>query len=138
MTLRDHLQAVYEEHGRLTPELVRETARPKDHPLHAHVFDRAPKDAAEAWYLTRAHELIQRVKITYKTGPKGEEHSIRVFHAVRTEKGHSYEPVETIVNDPFLRRLVLADMEREWKQLKSRYGHFAEFVAMVAEEVKAA
>jgi len=35
-----------------------------------------------------------------------------------------------------LRQLVLMDMEREWKQLKARYGAFAEFAAMVADDLE--
>lgn len=33
---------------------------------------------------------------------------------------------------------VLREMEREWRQLQSRYGHFQEFVDMVRGDVEAA
>lgn len=137
MTIRDHLQAIYDQHGRLTPELVVQAARPKDHPLHAHVFDRAQKDAAEAWYRSRAHELIQSVTIVYREDPDGTKHRIRAFHATRTEQGHAYEPVERVASEPFLREMVLRDMEREWKQLQARYGNFTEFLEMVTQSIAA-
>ncbi len=135
-SIRDHLQAIYEKHGVLTPELVVDEARSKKHPLHPYVFDRAAGEAAEAWYRHRAHELIRTVKVTY--GPEEAPREVRAFHAVRQESGHVYEPVEKIASDEFLRELVLRDMEREWKQLFTRYQEFEEFLSMVRSDVVAA
>lgn len=135
MSLRDQLQAIYDKHQTLTPQLVVAAARPKDHPLHERVFDRPVKDAAAAYYLDRAHDLIQSVKIVYREDEKGRERTVRAFHAVRTEKGHVYESAEKIAQDPFLSRLLMADMEREWKALRRRYEEFTEFWEMVRGEV---
>jgi len=137
MSLRDHLQTIYEKHDQLTPRLVMEAARPKNHPLHGYVFDRPPDQAAEAWYLERAHQLIQRVKITY-TERDGSEREIRAFASVRTEKGYVFEPSEKVAADPRLREIVLRDMEREWKQLFDKFGSWQEFVEMVAVDLKVA
>lgn len=138
MSVREHLQAIYDEHGALSPELVVTEARAEDHPLHSHVFDRPPGDAAEAWYRHRAHDLIQSVKITYKPSNGDEERSVRAFHCVRTEAGHVYEPAEKIAEDPFLRAVVLRDMEREVRQLQARYGHMREFIDLVRKVAEAA
>jgi len=124
--LREQLQAIYDQHGRLTPAIVVEEARAPDHPLH-HELEWDNEIAGEAYRLQQAHELIQRVRIAYKTAPGGERRSLRAFQAVRGEDGYRYEPTERVVHDPFLSRLVMADMEREWRQLKRRYEHFAEF-----------
>lgn len=132
MSLREHLQEIYDQHDRLTPELVVEASRPKDHPLHGYVFDRAPKEAAEAWYRHRAHELIQRVNVTYKPTDEEDQHRVRAFLAVRKETGYSYEPVEKVAENPEMRELVLREMERDWRQLHTRYGHFSEFVTLVS------
>jgi hypothetical protein len=134
MTVREHLQAIYDKHGQLTPEIVVKEARNKNHPLHAHVFDRETKDAADAWYRHRAHELIQSARIVYR---ETEESSvtIRAFHAVRNEDGYVYEPTEKIVKDDFLARLVMADMEREWRQFKQRYETFREFWEFMRREL---
>lgn len=138
MSLRDHLQVVYDQHGQLTPGLVVDTARPKSHPLHGYVFDRKQREAADAWYKHRAHELIQSVKITYREADEdAPERSIRAYHAVRGEAGIVYKSTDDVADDPFTRQLVLRDMEREWKQLRARYEHFEEFVAMVGEDVEA-
>lgn len=136
-TVKEQLKAIYDRHGMLTPELVVQTARPKTHPLHGHVFDREPNDAAEAWYRYRAHELIQSVRIVYREA-EDKPLDVRAWHAVRGETGYVYEPAESIVRDDFKSRLVLQDMEREWRQLKGRYDAFHEFWEMVNSDAKAA
>lgn len=140
MSLRDHLQTIYDNVGRLTPEDIVDAARDENHPLHER-FEWDDGIAAEAWRRAQAHELIRSVRITYAEDEKGRPRTVRAFHALRTEKGHVYEPAEKVAADPFLSRLLMADMEREWKQLRRRYEEFEEFWRMItadAEEVKAA
>jgi hypothetical protein len=118
MSLREQLQAIYDEHGKLTPELVVQAARVPSHPLHDRVFDRAPNEAAEAWYRHRAHELIQSVKVVYKEADEnGPERSVRAFHCVPSPAGPVYEPADEIVVDDFKRALLLREMERDWQAL---------------------
>lgn len=139
--LRDALQSTYDQHGRLTPELVVEAARPKGSPLHAYVFDRTPKEAAEAWYRHRAHELITSVKITVREAAEGNPPlRVRAWHAVRSEgpDSYTYESAEKVATDPFIRQLVLRDMEREWRSLYGRYQSFAEFLELVTADLKQA
>lgn len=128
-SLRDELQAIYTKHGKLTPELVVEEARAEDSPLHATVFDRPANEAAEAWYRHRAQELIQSVKIKYRNGDR--EVPIRYFVSVERDGGHVYMPAEEVAQDELVTEIVLRTMEREWKQLQSRYGHFKEFAELV-------
>lgn len=143
MTLREHMEAIYKQYGRLTPDLVVETARPKNHPLHTVVFNRSVKEAAEQYYRDRAQELIKSVRITYTT-PEGGVRDMRAFHAVRptTADEFVYEPAGKIAEDPFLSAILLRDMEREWRQMFERFGRFKEFVTLVQatleEEAKAA
>lgn len=139
MSLREELQAIHAKHGKLTPDLVVEEARSAEHPLHNHVFDRPPTEAAEAWYRHRAHALIASVKVVYKEADEnGPERSVRAFHAVQTEQGYIYEPVDRFVHDGFSRRLLLTSMEREWKQLFDRYKEFEEFLELVKTDLEAA
>lgn len=133
MTLRDHLEAIYDKHGELTPEIVVEEARPSDHPLHDHVFDVDVEEAAESWYRHRAHRLIQTVTVSYESD--GEIRSVRKFHAVQVERATVYEPVEKIAATPFLRELTLRNMEREYRMLEEKYGRFKEFVALAEATV---
>lgn len=137
MNLRDELQAIYDQHGKLTPALVVEAARPKDHPLHARVFDRDQPEAAEAWYLHRAHALIQRVRVTKA---EAEEESgtpgIRRYHAVRGDgpETYVYEPVEKIAADPFLFKLLTREMESAIAQAQRKQEEFLKYVQRIAGE----
>lgn len=100
-TLRDWLRGIYEEHGRLTPELVRDAARPEDSPGRPHVFGLAPADAAEAHYLSRAHDLIRRVKVTVVERGTDAPRRIRVWHAIPgREARYEYEPLDALRSDP--------------------------------------
>jgi hypothetical protein len=131
MSLRDHLQAIYDQHGKLTPELVVEEARAKSHPLHAAVFDRTKGEAAEAWYRHKAHELIRRVKVVYKDADEESQKSVRAFHAIKGDGPESfvYEPAERIVGDEFLFRLLMRNMESEQRQLARRQEEFLAYVS---------
>lgn len=139
MDLREALQAIYDQHGQLTPSLVVQVARENSSEAAAVIRCRLEWDdavAGEAWRREQAHELIRSVRVVYrKATDKAPEKSIRAFHAVRGDSGHVYEPVERVVDDPFTRRLVLADMEREWKQMKARWADFKEFAEMVREDM---
>ncbi|MFF7881037.1 hypothetical protein ACH40F_07835 [Streptomyces sp. NPDC020794] len=133
--LRDELLAVRDHHGKLTPQIVVDVARDPGHPLHSR-FEWNDAVAGEAWRRQQAHDLIRKAKVVYREADeRGPERSVRAFHAVRTEEGHVFEPVEKVVEDPFTQRLVLADMEREWKSLYQRYKEFGEFLEMVRRDV---
>lgn len=139
--LRDQLLAIRDANGgQLTPEAVVTAARPTDHPLHSRIFDRTPREAAEAWYRHRAHELIQSVRVAYIADDKPKD--IRAFVAVPEDEGpnptYVYEPVEEALMDDKTRQLVLSRMEREWRSLHARYGDMAEFAALVRESLGAA
>lgn len=133
--LRDQLQTIYDQLGELTPKIVVDEARPADHPLHGR-FEWADDVAAERWRQQQAHELIRSVRIVYREPEAGQpERTVRAFHAVRSERGFTYEPAQKVADDPFKRRLVLADMEREWRALYRRYREFAEFTDMVRADL---
>jgi hypothetical protein len=137
MSLRSELQAIYDQFGRLTPELVLEQARPESHPLHAAVFDRDEGAAAEAYYLDRAHDLIRKVRVVYKDAEEQRSFRARAFYAVPEEegKGFTYEPGEKVANDPKLKKLVLQEMEREWMQLRRRWEDSEEFFKMIRQDI---
>lgn len=135
MDLRTALQGIYDQHQQLTPAIVVDEARDAAHPLHSR-FDWNDATAGEAWRRQQAHELIRSVRVVYReaddTNP---QKSVRAFHAVRRDTGHVYEPVDAVLADDFTKRLVLADMEREWKALHRRYQDFAEFAAMIRRDL---
>ncbi len=111
-------------------------ARDPSHPLHPR-FEWDDSIAGEAYRRQQAQELIRSVRVQYKgtKGSDGETPTVRAFHAIRSETGYRYEPVERVTQDPFQAKLVLADMEREWRQLKRRYEQFEEFWNMVQNDL---
>jgi hypothetical protein len=136
VSLRDQLQSVYDQHQRLTPALVVDVARDQSHPLHDR-FEWDDKVAGEAYRLDQARRLIRSVRVVYREADEKEAaRTVRAYHSVRDEQGNAYRPVEEITESPLLTKILLQDMEREWKQLMRRYGHFEEFLRMVRGDVK--
>jgi hypothetical protein len=133
-SLRDILQSIYDRAGRLTPALVVDEARDPGSPLHSR-FDWDDQTAGEAWRRHQAHELIRSVRIGYRDRA-GKQADVRAFHAIRADDTdqYRYEPAEQVAADPLLRQIVLRDMEREWRQLRSRYETFNEFWQMIRED----
>lgn len=137
-TLRDHLQAIYDDAGDLTPALVVERATDPTHPLH-HRFEWDDTRAAAQWRLEQGAHLIRSVRITY-VDRKGHPTDLRAFTAIKGEETHqaTYTPTETALADPFTRQLVLRSMERDWRALKRRYDHMAEFADLIRTDIQGA
>lgn len=135
MNLRDQLTRIYQERGILTPSVVVEDARPADSPLHNR-FEWDDSVAAELHRRSQAKELIRSVKVVYKPADETEDKKVvREWQPIRSERGYEYKPVGEVAEDPMLRKIVMADMEREWKALHRRYCHFVEFLEMVKADV---
>lgn len=132
-TLREHLQAIHDQFGSLTPELVVETASDPKHPLHDR-FDWDDTVAAQKWRLEQAGQLL---RVTYRPDPT-KPTDLRAFVAVKGEDSHraDYIPTETAMADPFTRQLVLRAMDREWKAFKRRYQHMAEFADLIRRDIE--
>jgi hypothetical protein len=124
-SLRDELLAIRAQHGVLTPAVVRDEARNVDHPLHNR-FEWDDSVAGEAYRLDQAHRLIQSVRINYRA-PDQTPRQVRGFHAIRTEHGYAYETVEEVGSDPMKAKLLLAEYEREWRDLRRRWEHLPDF-----------
>jgi hypothetical protein len=138
VSLRGILQSIYDQHGELTPELVVQEAQAEGHPLHSR-FEWDDESAGDSWRRHQASELIRSVKVVYREATEKEEaRTVRAFHAVRGPRGHAYQPAEKVAEDPLMKRIVLADMEREWRALKRKYERFAEFADMVRNDLEEA
>lgn len=130
--LREQLQAIYDERGELTPRAVVESATPRNHPLHG-FFEWDNKVAGEKYRLHQAEEMIRSVRVTY-TNQSGEVQRIRWWHPVR-ETTQVYDPLDVIANDPVSMQVLLRQADREWRQMKQRYGHLEEFWEAVRRDV---
>lgn len=131
--LRETLLNIRARRGVLTPRVVLDEARDEAHPLHDR-FEWDDGVAAEKYRLDQAHELIRSVRVVYRKDPD-QRVDVRAFHAIRRETGHVYEPAEEIVRDEVATKVILADMEREWRQLRDRYNQFREFVEMIRRDL---
>ncbi len=141
--LREHLQEIYDRRGRLTPDDVLAVARDENHPLHNR-FEWNDSTAAEAYRRAQAQELIRSVRVSY-VDRAGVEQKTRAFVAVRqplhtdeadedepeVNGGYRYLPAEVVAKDELLARQALAQMEREWKTLRSKFEGFREFWQLV-------
>ena len=131
-TLRAHLMNVRNSQGSLTAGAVVTAASPKASPLHV-LFEWDNTIAGNKYREQQASELIRSVKVSYRKDDRDED--MRYFVSVETPDGYVYEPSEEVVKDEILTSLVLRTMEREWRQMQSRYGHFQEFVDLVRSEI---
>jgi hypothetical protein len=132
LDLRSELQRIYETYGKLTPRLVVEEWADPASPFH-HKLEWDDEAAAEGFRLVQASQIIRSVKITF-TKQTGSTGKVRAFHAVRTEAGNTYKPTEEIAQSEFLSKMLMQNMEREWRDLKARYERFAEFWLMVNDD----
>lgn len=133
--LHSELMAIKEKRGKLTPRVVFEEARAKNHPLHTQVIDMPMKEAAEAHYIANAARLL---RVTFKqTMSDGHTADMRHFWVVKGtgERPEStYEPTVEVIRDPQTRTIMLRQMLREWKRFKARYANYTEFTEMVLND----
>lgn len=135
MSLRDELQAIYEQRGVLTPALVVDEARRPEHPLHSR-FEWDDSVAGEAYRQQQAQTLIRSVKIRYVSADAAEvSDPVRAFTSVKTPTGYAYQPTLEVVTDPLKVRMVLADMRREWQQMRRRWEAYEQFWELVKRDI---
>lgn len=135
MSLRDELASIYEVQGKLTPKLVVDAARAKSHPLHDR-FEWDNRVAGEKYRQHQAAELIRSIKVEWVSEePTTEGDRVRKYHSVTRADVTSYEPVEVVMADEFMRAVVIKQAEREWKQMYARYQHLSEFLQIVRLDV---
>ncbi len=124
--LRAELTAIREQHGKLTPKIVLEEARDPEHPLHNR-FEWDDSIAAERYRIDQARTLISLVRVSFTTA-EGVEKTVRGFHAVRSvDDEFEFESIEDVLADPFKRKVVVQEMQRQVAELVSRYENFNEF-----------
>ena len=133
-SLRDRLQAIYDQAGELTPGLVVDTARDPKNPLHS-CFEWDDTVAAEKYRIVQAGQLIRSVKVVYEA-PKGPS-TMRAFVPVRpSDHGPAnFMPVAVAMADPDMAVLVLREFERAARALRINYGYLADFEQVVRREL---
>lgn len=123
---------------KLTPAIVVDEASAEDHPLH-NEFDWDDASAAHKHRLDHAARLIRFVSIKI-VNDDGDSYRVRQWHAVRAagvvDAPQGYVPLDEVTNDPMYREAILRQMERDWRALQDRYGHYREFWATVEQSVR--
>jgi hypothetical protein len=133
-SLREQLLEIRRTRGVLTGQVVVEEARDEGHPLHSR-FEWDDAIAGEKWRVEQANELIRSVRVNYTSNGKSSD--LRGFVSISRPDtpAREYLPVEEVAEDPLMRKLVLRDAEREWRELLSRYEHLQEFFDIVRKDV---
>jgi hypothetical protein len=142
MSVATHLQGIYDENGAITPQIVVDTARDDNHPLHAH-FEWDDSVAGEMYRCNQAAYMIRRVTIR-RTTPQGDDLVTRAWVSRTEIEGTKsdnvtgqYLPVQVVISSPDLRPKYEQAMEREWKQLYAKYKDYQAFIDLVSADIQA-
>ena len=125
--LRDHLQAIYNQHGKLTPMLVVAAARDGDEVLSSRL-EWDDSKAGEKYRLMQAADMIRSVKVVYAETKEGPQ-TCRAFTAVKQNDTATcnYMPTAEALADSFTSKLILKDAEREFRMFHARYRHLEQY-----------
>jgi len=127
--LAAELRKIRDEYGDLRRRTIVNVARDPDHPLHSR-FEWDDRVAGDKYRLVQAGELIRSVTVKY-TDRGGEAREIHEWHSVVRDGARAYEPVDEIAEDPVTMKILLREMQRDWRALRTRYGHLKEFWEMI-------
>lgn len=106
------LQAIYENEGKLTAELVvAEAQRPGSVLASRFTWDDA--EAAREFRLAQARQIIRSVKVTV------EDRRVRAYVFVKSEK--SYAPLHNVMTNRDWRAEMLAEFERDAERFRQKW-----------------
>lgn len=134
-TVRELLQDIYSERGRLTPTDVVDVARDEAHPLHDR-FTWADDVAAEKWREAEASHLIRttRVNVQIVQARKPRTVQVRAFPNV---SGEGYLPLSVVMERPDFEAALLEEMKSDLRELKRKYEIHAALFSRVLKEAVA-
>lgn len=115
--------------GRLERNLVLESARNPESPLHTE-FEWDDRKAAEAHRLDRAGYLIRSIEVIVTETPATKP--IRAFVSVQRDEDRSYTSVAHALASPDLRAQVVAQAWADLEAWHRRYAELAEFAKFFA------
>lgn len=125
----EELLRIYYRDGQLDPQIIVNEARPKGAPLHDS-FEWEDGIAAEKYRLGQARFLIMRVRVIVETEPTRKER-VRAFVAIPGTStdagGASYRHIVDVAEDDETMKLILQQMDREWRAMLNRYRKYQQF-----------
>lgn len=126
--VKEALELILDDRGKLTPEIVVEEATDTNSPLHNR-FEWDNGKAGHKYRLMEARLLITSVKV----GFVGEKQ--KGFYNVKTEIGDRvYLPSPTVLSDKAMARQVLVYAAKQLKHWTEEYRNISEFQGVVNEE----
>lgn len=131
--LKTELLAIGEEAGGLTARAVVTAAAPEDHPLHDR-FEWDNEIGGDKYRLEQARRLIKVVHEKFITR-EGSPERVTTFHSMPSPNGRVYRPIEEIADDDVGSKILLMEMERDWRLLRKRYASTAGFLEMVRRDL---
>ena len=125
-TVGDTLEALrMENSGALTPDIVVESARQKDSPIH-NCFEWDDSIAGEKYRKEQARRIIQCVVTDIRgNNPNPRPQTIRAFTSVQNDKGDRYytTTAHALSNDE-LKEQVFANLMRDMDTLRRKYDTY--------------
>jgi hypothetical protein len=127
----EHLEMLRGKHGgNLSTDEVLKDAKRNNSPLHP-LFEWDDSTAAREYRLWQARHIIGAVVVKYDDQP--EQPAIRMFVNVRQEEQkQTYTSIAAALEDPELRRQVLADALRELDRIQRKYKDLTELSEIFA------
>lgn len=121
-------------HGRVTPRLIVNWAKPKSNPLHKH-FEWDADRAAAQYRLRQAQQLVHAVRIVVTVPARAQPYETRAWVSTIDKFGRNYLPMMEALSQKQTRELVLAEAFQAMEQLVKRYRELVE-LAPVFEAIE--
>ena len=123
------LDAIYEEHGKVTPELVVEDARKPDRETHQ-LIEWDDPTAAGAYRRDQARYIMRNIIVVHKTEATPDEGAkvikIPVYTNVDVDDGRYYLPIRAAMERDDTRTYVLKQALRDLSAFRHKYGQLTE------------
>ena len=129
------LEAIYEEHGMLTPPLIVEDARNDERETHK-LIEWNETTAAEKYRLEQARHIMRNI-IVVKSEPVQEEKQepkiikFRAFENVDVEEGRFFMPMQVAVSRDDTRSYMLKQAMMALNSFRQKYGMIKELAAII-------
>lgn len=112
------LDRINQKYGEIDPATIVEESRPEDAVLHK-LFDWDDASAAEKYRLTQARFIIRNIQHTEETGNGNVV--VRTYH----NTDHGYKPTQVIMQDAYMREILLRTALKELEEFRAKYHHLA-------------
>lgn len=121
--------------GSVTPEIVLNSARSNDSPLH-NIFDWDDSVAAEKWRIVQARQVIAQLRIVRVADPNSENErsvAIRAWSNLHDdERGSIYKPTVACMKVPAEREQILEHARQKLRECRDICKNLEEFAPVVS------